>query len=291
MFIDIVDNILFIYFLIEVLYLLILGASRHSISIGYNTHKHYRFAVLIPEGFSFPNQDYDSNYYSVFYYTNFRNSLKDINSDDYDEVVLLGPFKDVSSTLLTIVNDALNDGFKVLQLHSVLDGRSLKDCRMIKMEELRNGFYKSGRCSIGISSALDKENIVLPLKFTQEHLKSDKTNLEWVMLSHKIFIKYLNKCNVKVERYPEHFKPRPFRNAFSRLGKSLSNHNSDELERFLLHLFPSYNYFILLVFILSVATFFIDPYWSIKWWILLYFALFICCLALPDCAMNLRKSK
>lgn len=292
MLINVTDYILFFYLLIEVVYLLTLGSVAKSSIFNSAPDRFFRYAVFIPNGFIFPSQNYISDYYQVFFYKSWRNKLRELDAEAFDEVIVLGPFKKIPIDLLSKLNIANNEGFKALQLHTVLDdNRTYQLRRKARLEELRNGLMKSGRCGWGLSSAMDKENFVVPLKWTQNNLKTDRTNLEWRLISQKVFIKYMSEPFIVADSFPEHFKQRPFLKAFKRLKLSLITGDLEEMERGLVRLFPSYTTLIILLTCLAIGMIFLDPYRSIKWWILWYFTFFAFSLAMPDYVMEPHKRK
>lgn len=290
--VDWIDSILFLFLFLEVAYLLLLGSVMKSTVAKCRIDKYFRYAVLIPKGYPFPEQDYKQEHYQCFYYDNWRTKIKEIKADSFDTVIVLGPFVSIPKDLLSTVNIANNNGFKALQLHTILNSnRTYRLRRKARSEELRNGLLKSGRCGIGLSSALDKYNFVVPLKWTQEHLKTDKTNLEWALTSHHIFIKYLIEPMIVAENFPKHFKQRSFKKSMRRLFKFLPTGNLEEIERSLHHLFPSCKFLITILFAFSIGLSFYSLYWSIKWWLLLYFSFFAFSLAMPNYVMEPHKKR
>jgi hypothetical protein len=250
----------------------------------------YRFAVLIPENSIFPEQIYDQDHYQLFHYSNWRQTLKELDNTLFDEVVVLGQFVTIPNNLLSVINIANNDGYKAIQLHSFLsDNSTYKLRRRTRKEELRNGFLKSGRCGVNLSSAMDKINFVLPLKWTQDHLKSEKTNIEWLLTAHRVFIKYLSEPLILVNELPAHCKQRPFMKSMKRLF--IHRENKEEVERSLAHLFPSFKQLIYILIFLSIITSIFQPAWSIKWWISTYVTFFAYSIAMPNCAMIPHKQR
>lgn len=291
--IDWADTILFLYLFFEVVYLLLLGSVTKSCVPSCHVDKYYRYAVLIPSSFSFPIQDYSSQYFNVFFYNdNWYTKLKELDSGAFDFVIVLGSFVSVPSTLLSAVNNACNSGFKALQLHTILNRKDRFLLRhKARIEELRNGLFKSGRCGIGLSSALDKTNVVVPLEWAQTRLKTERTNLEWTLVSHHVFIKYLCEPVIVAECFPPHFKSRSFKKSMQRLFKYLRPGCLEEIERNLLRLFPSLSGMIAITFIAGTVLLFYHTTWAIKWWILLFFIFFAFSLAMPDYVMEPHKKR
>lgn len=290
--IDWIDSILFFFLFLEVAYLLLLGSVMKSTVFKCRIDKYFRYAVLIPKGYPFPEQDYKHEYFQFFYYDNWRTEMKKIEADDFDMAIILGPFESIPKDLLSILNIANNSGFKALQLHTILNNKhTYKVRRKARLEELRNGLLKSGRCGIGLSSALDKYNFAIPLKWAQKYLKSEKTNLEWALTSHHIFIKYLIEPMIIAEGFPEHFKQRPFKKSIKRLLQSIQTRNLEEIERSLHRIFPSYKFLILILLAFSLSFSFYSFYCSIKWWMLLYASFFAFSLAMPDYVMESHKQR
>lgn len=290
--IDWIDSILFFILFLEVAYLLLLGSVMKSTVFKCRIDKYFRYAVLIPKGYSFPEQDYKQEYFQFFYYDNWRTKIKEIEACSFDMIIVLGPFVSVPKDLLSTINIANNSGFKALQLHTKLESNNTYRLRRkARLEELRNGLLKSGRCGIGLSSALDKYNFAIPLKWAQKYLKSDKTNLEWALTSHHIFIKYLIEPMIIAESFPEHFKQRPFRKSMRRLFQSIQSGNLEEIERSLHRIFPSCKSLIIILLAFSVSFSFYSIYWSIKWWMLLYFSFFAFSLAMPNYVMEPHKQR
>lgn len=289
---DWIDSILFIILFIEVAYLLLLGATKKSVVLKSRTNKFFRYAILIPEGYSMPKQNYLSEYFDVFEYTNWRTRIKEIDNEKYDISVIIGPFIKLPATLLSTLNIGNNSGFKAMQLHTILNRNDSYSIRKaIRKEELRNGLFKSGHCGLGLSSALDKANFAIPLKWAQEHIRTDRTNLELSLSSNRIFIKYLSEPVIIAESYPEHFKQRSFKRSIQRLFKYLFSGNIEEIERDLRRLFPSIGVLILITFIMGISLIFYQWEWAVKWWILQCFAFFAFSLAMPDCAMIPHKNR
>lgn len=290
--IDWIDSILFFFLLLEVVYLLLLGSVMRSTVFKCRIDKYFHYAVLIPKGYPIPEQDYKQDYFHFFYYDNWRTKIKEIEAGDFDMVIVLGPFVSIPKGLLSTINIANNSGFKALQLHTILNSNHTYCIRRkARFEELRNGLLKSGRCGIGLSSALDKYNFAIPLKWAQEHLKTNKTNLEWALTSHRIFIKYLMEPMIIAENFPEHFKQRPFRKSMRRLILSFQTWNLEEIERSLHRIFPSCKLLIIILLAFSIGFSFYNAYWSIKWWMLLYFSFFAFSLAMPDYVMEPHKQR
>ncbi len=290
--IDWIDSILFFFLFLEVAYLLLLGSVMRSTVFKCRIDKYFRYAVLIPKEYPFPEQDYKQEHFHVFYYDNWRTKIKDLETNDFDMVIVLGSFISVPKDLLSTINIANNSGFKALQLHTILNNSyTYKIRNRARLEELRNGLLKSGRCGIGFSSALDKYNFAIPLKWAQKHLKSEKTNLEWALTSHHIFIKYLIEPMIIAEDFPEHFKQRPFKKSIKRLLQSIKTRNLEEIERSLHRIFPSYKFLIPILLAFSIGFSFYSIYWSIKWWMLLYASFFAFSLAMPDYVMEPHKQR
>jgi hypothetical protein len=284
--IDLADDILFILLLAEVVYLLFLGSVTKSIVLPCSVAQHHRFAILVPEGQTFPMQDYERNLYEVFGYNDWRETLQTLDASLYDEAIILGPFTSLSEDLLTTIDRANNGGYKVVQLHTVLhDNSTYALRRRARKEELRNGFLKSGRCGRGLSSAMDKLYFALPLQWAQEHIKSQRTNIEWLATSHKLFIKYIEEPFVYVDSFPDHFRARPFAKAMRRLAHYLFRGDREEIDRGLARLFPSFKALVYILFVLALATSFFSPGWSVKWWFLIYLTFFAYSLAMPDYVM------
>jgi hypothetical protein len=290
--VDWADSILFIILLIEVVYLLFLGSTKQSVAMKCRIDKYYRYAVLIPKGYTFPQQDYLSENFEVFQYNNWRTEIKEIDYKKFDMAVVIGPYITLPSNLLSTLNIGNNNGFKAMQLHTILSKNNSYALRKaMRLEELRNGLFKSGHCGIGLSSALDKENFAIPLEWAQKHIKTDKTNLEWALTSNMIFIKYLSEPKIVANQFPDHFRQRSIKRSFTRLCKYLFSGNWEEIERDLRRLCPSIGALIIITFIMGISLIFYEWEWSIKWWILQFCTFFALSLAMPDCAMEPHKSR
>lgn len=288
--IDWADSILFFLLFLEVAYLLLLGSVTRSVVPPCRIDKLHKYAVLIPTSFTLPAQDYSSDYYQVVYYDNWRKQIKELAAEAFDYAIILGPFVSIPPHLLSTINNAHNSGFKVLQLHTILDrNKSYRLRRRARFEELRNGLFKSGRCGIGLSAALDKYNFVIPLEWVQQYMKTERTNLEWALISRHLFIKYLSEPYIVAKTFPSHFKARSVGKSIKRLFKFLTSGNTEEIERDIMRLFPTTSWLVAIIAVMGIALIFVDYTWSIKWWILLFFTFFSFSLAMPDYVMEPHK--
>lgn len=291
---SIITSILFLYFLIEVLYLLALSSVSKSNIFDYSADKKYHYAVLIPKGYNFVLQDYQQEYYNVFEYTNnWLTVIKQLDNNLYEEALILGDYTSIPTNLLSILNIANNQGYKAIQLHTVLkDSNTFCLKQKTRFEELRNALFKSGRCGWGFSSTMDKENFIIPVKWTQDNIKNEHTNLEMKLINHKIFIKYISEPYIISTHFPQHNKTsyHPSK-IINRIKRDINNRNFERFERDVAFFFPSPINLSIILTIFSIIQTLISPSDSIQWWILLYFTLFIFSLALPDYVIDFHKEK
>ena len=252
------------------------------------TEKKYRFALLVPLQTHIEDLKYPKELYTVITYNDPVLAVRELDENQYDIAVILGETTHVSPLLLQDINDAYDAGVMAMQLHHIIEHRPTgKIRRKAIREEIRNSIYRQGHVQAGLSSALEKTDIAIDVKWLKQNLKSPKSNLESRLLMQNIFIEYLHYAHV----YSDSPRPLPYSKwkALSKLPVTLLAGNWDYADKLFRQLVPSWRVLFLICSIWCIIATCYAWTLSLRWWFLLFGLLFTLCLAIPDYLIEKKK--
>ena len=227
-------------------------------------------------------------------------AMDSIDTNAFDIVVIMDADNMTTPDFLSTINRVFDSGIKSVQAHrtgknlntdiSVLDSAS---------EEINNGFFRSGHNAVGLSAGLSGSGMAFEAEWFHQNVKYLQTagedkELEAMLLQQRIYIDYLDDVIVldeKVQGEGAYYNQRRrwIAAQFHALGSALRNlpgaiftGNYDYVDKLVQWCLPPRMLLIGLVPLWAVATTFLDPWGSIKWWIALVLLLFALAMALPD---------
>lgn len=292
-YIYIIDDLVFFFTGILIIYLFVLSAASHFKHIVYpKTQKKYRCAILIPEESQLPTMHKDESC-EIITYSDLHQGVNSLDKDQYDLVLILsGTVRTLSPRLMDKIYDAYDSGVQVIQLHTVTENRKgFRNRFRILCEEIKNSLYRAGNTQFGLSSSLLGTNMAIDLQWLQKNLKSSKTNIERKLLRQNIYIDYLPDAVVYCQSAPTCPYRKRIRKTTSYLLPALLEGNWSFLNRIIQQLIPSP---LKLCIFVGFWTLLITGYsWtsSLSWWIILFSLLITYSLAIPDYLVEDKKKK
>lgn len=287
------DKTLFFFVGLSIIYLFVLAiASRRKYSGYLKANKQNRMIVLVPDGTTFPFQEYPEELYKVENYTDLTDKVKTLDESCYDLVVIFKAITQVSPQLLGKINILYNTGIKAIQLHTVAEeyqgfGRRWKAI----LKEVDHNLYKKGNTRLGLSSAFTGPDIAVELKWLKRNQKTPGSNLERKLLKQDIYVEYLGNSKVYHKSVQKENYNTSRSKALSQIMSAFLSGNWNYVNRLFQHLLPSpLGFFILTVIWLLLMTI-CDWTYSIKWWFILFFLSFTISLVIPDYLVADRKKK
>lgn len=289
------DDVLFLYLALSCLYLFVFAyktLAKHTDRYPKAKKKHC-YAILIPENSSCCEQEYPKDLYSIIPYNNLSQIIQELDDTLYEAVIILEQQSRVSANLLKEINEIYDAGIKAIQLHHVIADRSTRKLRRQALyEEIDQSIFKEGHVRFGLTSALDKVNMAVDLKWLKKNLKTPKSNLERKLIKQHVYTEYLEYVHVESNNAVPHFRQVSRKKAISELLEVIQSHNWDYTDKLLQRFMPSWKIQLLLITTLTILIPFYDWTIAIKWWILLFCILLSLSMAIPDYLVeNKKKSK
>lgn len=298
-YINIIDDLLFFWTLLTLVYLFLLAIASHYSRITYpKSAREYHCAILVREGSRLladykDNTGYKDDRYDFVPYTDLHQAINALDKDHYQLVLLLSETACTLSPLwIDKIFDAYEGGVKAIQLHTIIEDRPgfRRRFRAIR-EEIKNSLYQAGNIQYGLSAQLTGTNMAIDLAWLQRYLKSSRTNIERKLLLHNIYIDYLPDVLVRCQSAPVCPYRKRIRKTASYLFPSIFEGNWSFCNRIVQQLIPSP---LKMCIFVSVWTLLITVYdWTLSpgWWFLFFGLLITYSLAIPDYLVEDKKKK
>lgn len=198
------------------------------------------------------------------------------------------------------LNEAFDTGLTAVQAHRTAKNRDTDTAVLDAAgEEINNSIFRRGHVALGLSSALIGSGMAFAYDWFRDNIPKCRTSgedkeLEALLLQQRIYIDYLDDVIVldeKVQGEGAYYNQRRrwIAAQFHALGSALRNlpgaiftGNYDYVDKLVQWCLPPRMLLIGLVPLWAVATTFLDPWGSIKWWTALVLLLFALAMALPD---------
>lgn len=292
-YIYIIDDLVFFFVGIVILYLFVLAVASHFKRIVYpKAEKKYHCAILVPEESPLP-VIYREESYEFFTYNDLHQGINTLDREHYQLVLILSNTAiSLSPLFLEKIYNAYDAGIQAIQLHTVIENRK-GFCNRFRAicKEIKNSLFRAGNTQFGLSSNLSGTNIAIDLEWLQNNLRSSKTNIERKLFRKNVYIDYLPDAIVYCQSSPVHPYRRRLRKTASYFFPSLLEGNWNFCNRIVQHLIPSP---LKMCIFVSVWTLLITGYnWalSIGWWLILFGLLVTYSLAIPDYLVEDKKKK
>ena len=277
-YIYIIDDLVFFFVGIVILYLFVLAVASHFKRIVYpKAEKKYHCAILVPEESPLP-VIYREESYEFFTYNDLHQGINTLDREHYQLILILSNTAiSLSPLFLEKIYNAYDAGIQAIQLHTVIENRK-GFCNRFRAicKEIKNSLFRAGNTQFGLSSNLSGTNMAIDLEWLQNNLRSSKTNIE-----RKLY------C----QSSPVHPYRRRLRKTASYFFPSLLEGNWNFCNRIVQHLIPSP---LKMCIFVSVWTLLITGYnraLSIGWWLILFGLLVTYSLAIPDYLVEDKKKK
>ena len=292
-YIYIVEDFLFLFVGLLLLYLFVLAIASHFKCIIYpKAQKEHRCVLLVPEGNTLP-AIYKEQPYEFIVYTNLTETIQALDDEEYEFVILLSDTAyELSPQFVEKINNTYDAGVKVIQLHSVTKNRRGFQRKLHAIcDEINNTLFRIGNTQLGFSAALFGTNFAVDLKWLKKNQKSIRTNLERKLFRQHIYIEYLPETTVYCESAPVYPYRKRIKKILPYLFPSLLEGNWSFFNRTIQQLTPSplrlYTFLGILALIMTGYNWTL----SIKWWIILFGFAVAYSLAIPDYLVEDTKKK
>ena len=292
-YIYIIDDLVFFFVGIVILYLFVLAVASHFKRIVYpKAEKKYHCAILVPEESPLP-VIYREESYEFFTYNDLHQGINTLDREHYQLILILSDTAiSLSPLFLEKIYNAYDAGIQAIQLHTVIENRK-GFCNRFRAicKEIKNSLFRAGNTQFGLSSNLSGTNMAIDLEWLQNNLRSSKTNIERKLFRKNVYIDYLPDAIVYCQSSPVHPYRRRLRKTASYFFPSLLEGNWNFCNRIVQHLIPSP---LKMCIFVSVWTLLITGYnWalSIGWWLILFGLLVTYSLAIPDYLVEDKKIK
>lgn len=290
--IRIADEILFLGTGSMLIYLFVLAIASHRKHRFYApSKKSYQCAILVPPESKLPSL-YSKDEYDFIVYEDLTQTVKSLNPELYDiAIILSGTACRLSPGFLDKIRNTYDAGVQAIQLHTVVENpKGFKQRFSAIYAEMNNSFFKSGNSHFGLSTALEKTNVAIDLKWLQDNIRSNRTNLERKLLSQSVYIDYLPDAVVYNETIPDSAYRRRMSRTFSDLMPAFIENNWSFFNRIVQQLMPSLLKVCIFSGIWMLFTMGYDWTLSFKWWGLLFFLSITYSLSIPDYLVK-KKNK
>lgn len=287
----ITDDLLFFFLGSAFIYLFALVVASHLKRVDYTPSKRqYRYAILVPAPSSLP-ASYPEYHFIV--YGDLFKAIDGLDEQSYDIAIMLdSSVRHLPDNLLSEIDKVYDAGIQAIQLHTVAHNCKGPHRYLPALQaETNNSFFCKGNSRLGLSSMLSGTNMAIDLRWLQENLKSNRSNLERKLLIQHIYIEYLPNVIIQAESPLVHSYKRPKRKVVSDLLPSLLEGNWSFFNRIVQQLIPSPLFFCIFT---GIWTIFLTGYeWplSLKWWILLFLLSVTYSLAIPDYLIEDKNKK
>ena len=179
-YIYIIDDLVFFFVGIVILYLFVLAVASHFKRIVYpKAEKKYHCAILVPEESPLP-VIYREESYEFFTYNDLHQGINTLDREHYQLILILSNTAiSLSPLFLEKIYNAYDAGIQAIQLHTVIENRK-GFCNRFRAicKEIKNSLFRAGNTQFGLSSNLSGTNMAIDLEWLQNNLRSSKTNIE-----------------------------------------------------------------------------------------------------------------
>ncbi len=291
----IADEVLFLYLSISgiILFILAMAAAFRRSGKYPEAPWQYRYVVLVPQEAPELSFNYPPSLMQVMRVDSWETMaarIHELDASQYDGVIVLSEVERISPDFMQRINNAFHVGAKSIQLHHGIEPRNSLSKRLAAIhEEISQFLFRQGATGMGCSSALDGCDMVLNLKWAQSNWKKTNSNLELRLLKQMQFIEYLDYVSVysaspRVSRYCL-----PRLKAISRLPAKVVDGAWSYVGKIIQQFVPAWYILIGVSLCLAVFFTFYNGEASVKWWLMVLFLTFTCCLAIPDCLVEKSK--
>ena len=237
-YIYIIDDLVFFFVGIVILYLFVLAVASHFKRIVYpKAEKKYHCAILVPEESPLP-VIYREESYEFFTYNDLHQGINTLDKEHYQLVLILSNTAiSLSPLFLEKIYNAYDAGIQAIQLHTVIENRK-GFCNRFRAicKEIKNSLFRAGNTQFGLSSNLSGTNMAIDLEWLQNNLRSSKTNIERKLFRKNVYIDYLPDAIVYCQSSPVHPYRRRLRKTASYFFPSLLEGNWNFCNRIVQHL-------------------------------------------------------
>lgn len=213
-------------------------------------------------------------------------AMTQLNTDDFDVVVILDVDNEVDSSFLVHINQAYQNGCMAVQAHRIAKNDNTSTAILDAIsEEINNSIFRKGHVNAGLSSALIGSGIAFDIKWFKKYIKEvssvgEDKELELLLHKQNIFIQYLEDVYVydqKTESKRGFYKQRRrwqsaqfeiLCSAFKQINKTYRSVGWDYWDKlFQWTMLPrSLTYGSIFFGVITTTLFF--PILALKWWIL-----------------------
>ena len=155
-YIYIIDDLVFFFVGIVILYLFVLAVASHFKRIVYpKAEKKYHCAILVPEESPLP-VIYREESYEFFTYNDLHQGINTLDKEHYQLVLILSNTAiSLSPLFLEKIYNAYDAGIQAIQLHTVIENRK-GFCNRFRAicKEIKNSLFRAGNTQFGLSTNL-----------------------------------------------------------------------------------------------------------------------------------------
>lgn len=217
-----------------------------------------------------------------------------------EAVTILDADNLVGEDFIVRLNDVFDSGVQAVQAHRTAKNRDTDTAVLdAASEEINNAIFRRGHIAAGLSSALIGSGMAFEYAWFRTNIACCTTSgedkeLEALLLRQGIYIDYIDGVRIldeKVQGEGAYYNQRrrwiaaqfyALGSALRRLPGAIAAGNIDYCDKLLQWCLPPRILLMGLVPLWAVVMSVLDPYGSIKWWIVLLLLLFALAVALPD---------
>lgn len=315
-----IDLFLFLYFLLCVVAIVVhVISSRKSnnMRLPVDGVKIYRYAIIV-NALSFDlkhsnclskltEQDYDHNMYDIFLIKDSSESysidaiIEKINdsSKDYKNLILLDIEDIIPTSFITRMNVAYNLSGTAIQAHNIDTTRTDKETLHTSIkDEVYRQLYQNGRSSLGLSSRVETNGILLNIKWLKKNrdLFQNPSQTDLYLAARDQYIVFLNDLYIdsntrnlsdrhkkQEEKDNKSISQKNKVNYFKAIRCNQINLTSDLAIPLLMSSFiPPLRLLWISITSITIVTMFLGLYFCLKWIILLLILTFFIMVTIPD---------
>jgi len=221
-------------------------------------------------------------------------------SSTFTHVVILDADNVVASDFLHRLNEVCAQGYSAIQCHrtaknanndiAALDGIS---------EEINNTLFRRAHNAIGLSSALIGSGMCFDYPWFRENVHQltsavEDRELEALLMKQNVFVKYESSIHVMDEKVSnqDNFQRQRLRwmtaqiqcllSMMPYLPHAIRTGNINYIDKTLQQALIPRSMLLVLITVMALATFFVMPSWSMKWWGLLLLLALSLIIAIPS---------
>lgn len=225
--------------------------------------------------------------------------------ESYGKIVILDADNMVEPNFLTSLNHTCNQGYEVIQCHRCAKNSSNEIAVLDSLsEEINNTIFRRAHNQLGLSSALIGSGMCFPYKWFATHVEKLSTagedrELEAMLVQENIYIHFEESILVRDEKVSseDNFQKQRLRwmtaqvqSLFAMLPylpKAIKSGNINYIDKTIQQALIPRSILIVGTLLFACISFFIEPIWSIKWWILL---ILVCCIVFVAIPFSMRKA-